>query len=128
MARYQANGVQVVGLRKVVTQMQKLGVKAEDLKGAFTRIGTRALSTANAGTPVRSGALKSSNKKSKRKNSVYLYSGNKRANYAIYPHYGTMYQSAQLYLTKVVEKDGPWAVREIEKEMSQLISQLGLDN
>ena len=128
MPNYQANGFQVVGLRKVVRQMERLGVKSEDLKGAFTRIGTRALSTANAGTPVQSGALKSSNKKSKRKNSVYLYSGNKRANYAIYPHYGTKYQPAQLYLTRVVEKDGDWAVQEIEKEMGRLIKQLGLNN
>ena len=35
--------------------MERLGVKSEDLKGVFTRIGTRALSTANAGTPVADG-------------------------------------------------------------------------
>lgn len=128
MANYQANGFQVIGLRKVVRSMEKLGVKSEDLKGVFTRIGTRALSTANAGTPVQTGALKASNKKSKRKNSVYLYSGNKRANYAIYPHYGTRLQPAQLYLSRVVEKDGQWAVNEIEKEMGRLIKQMGFDN
>jgi HK97 gp10 family phage protein len=127
MAKFQQNGIQVIGLKKVVRQMKKLGVEAQDLKAAFTKIGARALSTANAGTPVRSGALKGSNKQSKRQNSVYLYSGSARANYAIYPHYGTIYQPAQLYLTNVVKQDGPWAAQQIETEMSKLINQLGLN-
>lgn len=126
MAGYRQNGIQVVGLNKVVRQLKKLGIESEDLKRAFTRIGTRALSTANSGTPVRSGALKASNKKSKRANSVYLYSGSKRAPYAIYPHYGTRFQAGQFYLTKVTKKDGPWAVQELEKEMGRLIGELGL--
>lgn len=127
MANYRANGVQIVGLRKVVTTMKKLGVESQDLKAAFQRIGARALSTANAGTPVRSGALKGTNKQSKRQNSVYLYSGSARAPYAIYPHYGTRFQPGQFYLTNVVKQDGPWAAKQIEGEMQRLISQLGLN-
>jgi HK97 gp10 family phage protein len=126
MANYQANGMQVLGLRKVVRTMKRLGVESQDLKKAFTRIGARALSTANAGTPVRSGALKGTNKQSKRQNSVYLYSGAARAPYAIYPHYGTRFQQGQFYLSNVVKTDGPWAVREVEKEMDKLIKDLGL--
>ena len=127
MAGYKQNGVQVLGLNKVVRQLTKLGVESQDLKRAFNRIGQRALNTANAGTPVRSGALKASNKKSKRKNSVYLYSGSKRAPYAIYPHYGTKFQAAQLYLTEAVRKDGPWAVEQVTNEVNRLIDRLGLD-
>ena len=127
MAGFKQNGVQVVGLNKVVRQMRKLGVESTDLKRAFNRIGQRALNTANAGTPVRSGKLKQSNKKSKRQNSVYLYSGSKRAPYAIYPHYGTKFQAAQLYLTNVVKKDGPWAVQEVTKELNRQITLLGLN-
>lgn len=127
MAKYRANGVEVKGLRKVVREVEKLGVEVSDLKQVFTRIGARALSTANAGTPVRTGALKASNKQSKRKNSVYLYSGNAKANYAIYPHYGTINQPAQLYLQAAVKKDGPWAVQELDREMKRLINKVGLN-
>ena len=127
MAKYRANGVEVKGLRRVVREVEKLGVEVSDLKQVFTRIGARALSTANAGTPVRTGALKASNKQSKRKNSVYLYSGNAKANYAIYPHYGTINQPAQLYLQAAVKKDGPWAVQELDKEMKRLINKVGLN-
>ncbi len=128
MANYQQNGVQVIGLRKVVSTMKKLGVESEDLKQAFQRIGARALSTANAGTPVRSGALLRSNKQSRRQNSVYLYSGNARANYARFPHYGTIYQQANPYLSNVVKTDGPWAVAQLEREMDKLINDLGLND
>ena len=128
IANYQQNGIQVLGLKRVVRQMKKLGVESQDLKQAFQRIGARTLSTANAGTPVRSGALLSSNKQSCRQNSVYLYSGNARANYARFPHYGTIYQQANPYLSRVVEKDGPWAVAQLEKEMDKLITDLGLDD
>lgn len=127
MARYQAKGVQVQGLRRVIREVEKLGVEVSDLKQVFTRIGTRALATANAGTPVRTGALKASNKQSKRKNSVYLYSGNRQANYAIYPHYGTINQPAQPYLQAAVKKDGPWAVQELDRELQKLIRQVGLN-
>ena len=53
MAKFQAKGVQVQGLRKVIREVEKLGVEVQDLKSVFTRIGARALATANAGTPVR---------------------------------------------------------------------------
>jgi len=127
MAKYRANGVEVKGLRRVVREVERLGVEVSDLKQVFTRIGARALNTANAGTPVRTGALKASNKQSKRKNSVYLYSGNAKANYAIYPHYGTINQPAQLYLQAAVKKDGPWAVQELDREMKRLINKVGLN-
>lgn len=128
MANYQKNGVQIKGLRKVITQIEKLGVESEDLKGAFQRIGARAISTANAGTPVASGALKASNRQSKRKNSVYLYSGKAKTKYARFVHYGTIYMNERPYLYAAVEKDGPWAVRELENEIDKLITKLGLND
>ena len=127
MAKYRANGIQVQGLRKVIREVEKLGVEVSDLKSVFTRIGARALNTANAGTPVRSGALKASNKQSKRKNSVYLYSGNAKANYAIFVHYGTIKQTANPYLQAAVKKDGAWAVQELDRELGKLIRQVGLN-
>lgn len=126
MAKYQKNGVRVEGLRKVIRSVEKLGVDVEDLRGVFTRIGARAISTANAGTPVSSGALKGTNKQSKRKNSVYLYSGSKKAYYARFVHYGTIFMEARPYLSDVVKKDGPWAVQQLDKELANLISKAGL--
>lgn len=128
MPNYQKNGVEITGLRKVIRQIEKLGVESEDLKGAFQRIGTRALNTANAGTPVASGALKASNRQSKRKNSVYLYSGKKKTFYARFVHYGTIYMPERQYLYKAVERDGPWAVAQLENEMDRLITKLGLND
>lgn len=128
MPNYQKNGIQIVGLRKVIRQIEKLGVEAEDLKAAFRRIGVRALSTANAGTPVSSGALLTSNRQSKRKNSVYLYSGRAKTYYARFVHYGTTQMEARPYLYNAVEKDGPWAVKQLENEMDRLITKLGLND
>jgi hypothetical protein len=128
MAKFQKNGVQVTGLRKTIRAIEKLGAESEDLKGAFQRIGARALSTVNAGTPVLSGALKASNKQSKRKNSVYLYSGRKRQYYAVFQEYGTLYIEPKRYVYRAVEKDGPWAVTQLDREISQIINRLGLND
>lgn len=126
MSKYASKGVEVKGLRKVVRSIEKLGTEVEDLKAVFTRIGARALSTANSGTPVRSGALKASNKQSKRKNSVYLYTGSAKAYYARFIHWGTELQERRPYLQEAVKKDGPWAVQELNKELGTLIRTTGL--
>ena len=119
-------GVEVIGLRKIVRSMEKAGVGVEDLKDAFTRIGNRALNTANSGTPIRSGALLGTNKQSRRKNSVYLRSGSARVPYARFVHYGTIRMGARPYLSDVVKKDGAWAVAELEKELDRLFRKVGL--
>ena len=124
--KYRANGVQVVGLNKVIRSIEKMGVEVSDLKSVFTRIGARAMATANAGTPVKTGALVSSNKQSKRKNSVYLYSGSARVPYARFVHWGTSLMERRPYLSAATEKDGPWAVQELEKELEQITKRVGL--
>lgn len=126
MSKYASKGVEVKGLRKVVREIEKLGTSVEDLKGVFTRIGARALSTANSGTPVRTGALQASNKQSKRKNSVYLYSGSAKAYYARFVHWGTATMERKPYLQYAVKKDGPWAVQELNRELGTLIKKAGL--
>lgn len=126
MSKYASKGVEVIGLRKVVREIEKLGTSVEDLKGVFTRIGVRALNTANAGVPVRTGALLASNKKSNRKNSVYLYSGSAKAYYARFVHWGTIKQEKKPYLSNAVRKDGPWAVQELNRELGTLITKAGL--
>ena len=127
MSKFAKKGVEVKGLREITRGIEKLGADVADLKGVFQRIGARALSTANSGTPIASGALRASNKQSKRKQSVYLYSGSAKAYYARFVHWGTIYQSAKPYLSYAVKKDGPWAVSELERELGTLLRKTKLN-
>ena len=121
MSKFAQKGVEVKGLREITRGIEKLGADVADLKGVFNRIGARAISTANSGTPIASGALRASNKQSKRKNSVYLYSGSAKAYYARYVHWGTALQQKKPYLSLAVRKDGPWAVTELQRELGTLL-------
>lgn len=118
--------VQVVGLNKVVRAMKKYGVAVEDLKGAFSKIGTRLETGARQRTPVVTGKMQGSIRQSKRQNSVWLYAGGKRAYWAPYVEWGTKYQSAQRPLTRTLDANARWGLQEIEKELNQLISKYGL--
>lgn len=127
MSKFAKKGVEIKGLREITRGIEKLGADVADLKEVFTRIGARAISTANSGTPISSGALRASNKQSKRKNSVYLYSGGARTYYARFVHYGTEFQQKKPYLTYAVQKDGPWAVGELNRELTSLLKKTDLN-
>ena len=127
MSKFAQKGVEVKGLREITRGIEKLGADVADLKGVFQRIGARAISTANSGTPIVSGALRASNKQSKRKNSVYLYSGSAKAYYARFVHWGTDIQQRKPYLSYAVTKDGPWAVTELERELGTLLKKTKLN-
>ena len=127
MSKFAQKGVEIKGLREITRGIEKLGADVADLKSVFNRIGARAISTANSGTPISSGALRASNKQSKRKNSVYLYSGSAKAYYARFVHWGTIYQAAEPYLSYAVKKDGPWAVTELERELGTLLKKTNLN-
>ena len=58
--------LEVVGLNKTVRALKKYGVSVEDLKGAFSRIGTRLETGARQRTPVVTGAMQRSIRQSKR--------------------------------------------------------------
>lgn len=118
--------LQVVGLNKTVRALKKYGVSVEDLKGAFSRIGTRLETGARQRTPVVTGAMQRSIRQSKRQNSVWLYAGGKRAYWAPYVEWGTKYQSAQRPLTKTLNANARWGLQEIEKELNGLIQKYGL--
>jgi len=126
-----ATSVRVDGINTVVRQMQRLGVEAEDLKGAFQRVGAKAEGHAQSIAPKRSGALAASVRQSKRKNSVYLYAGynSNRLPYAAVIHFGWPSRNieAQPFMYRTVQVWGPWAVGEIEREMNTLIRKLDLD-
>ena len=124
-----ASQVEVVGLRKVVTQLQRLGTQAEDLKGAFTRIGSRAVTHAQRGAPKRTGRLAGSVRQSRRKNSVYLYAGRARLPYAGPIHFGWPARNikANPWMYRTVDDVGPWAVKELEREIATLIRRLDLN-
>jgi HK97 gp10 family phage protein len=127
VSKFAQKGVEIKGLREITRGIEKLGADVADLKGVFQRIGARAISTANSGTPIVSGALRASNKQSKRKNSVYLYSGGARTYYARFVHWGTIYTAAEPYLSYAVKKDGPWAVTELDRELTSLLRKTKLN-
>lgn len=86
MARPQAAGFQVVGLREVVRDLEALGVEVADLKEAFTAIGQdvadEAVDRLRRENVIRSGALAKSVKPSKAKNKAVVRAGSARAWYA----------------------------------------------
>lgn len=120
--------VQVVGLQQAVRNLEKLGVEAQDLKDAFQRIGTSATAAVHGAAPVRSGKLQSTVKQSKRKNSVYISAGSKKAYYAPYVEFGTSLQPAQHFMMDTMRKEAPAAQKMLEDEMNRLVASLGLDN
>jgi HK97 gp10 family phage protein len=119
--------VEINGLNEVTRSLQKLGVGVEDLKGAFQRIGSKIEAGAKARTPVVSGKFSTSIKQSRRKNSVYLYAGGKRAWHAPYVEFGTKLQKAQRPMTRTLEANKRWGLEEIEKELNTLIRRYRLN-
>ncbi len=95
--------VKVVGLNRTIAQMKKLGVDASDLKEAWEPLGRRGVSTARGLTPSATGALKSSVRASKKQNGVTIRVGYGSKPYAVYPHFGTKYQGAQLWMFKTLD-------------------------
>lgn len=122
-------GVEVVGLNRVVRNMQRMGVSVEDLKGAFTRIGSRAESHAQSTAPRVSGALAGSVRQSRRKNSVYLYAGynSKRLPYAAVIHWGWPRRNIEgnPWMHRTVGVLGTWSVGEMQRELDSVIRRYG---
>jgi hypothetical protein len=128
-------GVQIQGLTKLVSNMQKLGVEADDLKGAFSRIGSRAESHMQSIAPKRTGDLAGSVRQSRRKNSVYIRIGFKNTHRGRWSPYAPIIVfgwpargiSPNPFPFRTVAVYGQWAAREVEKELNKLIRQKGLD-
>ena len=120
--------VTIEGLNQTVRTVKKLGVEAADLKDAFSRIGSRATSKVKSATPVGTGRLKATVKQSRRQNSVYISAGSKRAYYGPFVHWGTHTIKGNPWMTRVANAEAPHALDELQKELDQIIRQLGLDS
>src|SRR5438309_303834 len=83
-----SGGVQVVGLRELVRDMERLGVEVSDLKDAFGQIATEAAHLAASFAPHRSGKLAASVRGSKAKNYAVVAAGGARVRYAGPIEYG----------------------------------------
>ena len=121
------NGIKVLGLNKVVRNLEKLGVDSEDIKDAFTKVGSRVVSQAKLAAPADTGAMKKSIRASRRKNSSYIRMGSAKAYYARFIEYGTLYITPRRVLRGVVQREGAWAVETIESEFNKLIIKRGFD-
>lgn len=118
--------VTVEGLNDTIRTLKKLGAEVSDLKAAFSRIGDKAAAQVRAATPIRTGTLAASVKASKRQNSVYIYSGGAKAFYAPFVEFGTKYQPARRFMRNTAATQGPQALAELEEELGQIITKLGL--
>jgi hypothetical protein len=120
---------EIKGLKQVIRSMERLGVSVSDMKGAFTKIGNRGVSTAKQIAPHRSGALAGTIRQSKAKNKVLLRAGyeSKRLPYAGVIHYGWPRRNIapQPFLTDTVGLLADWAVHTLEDELNTLIRREG---
>ena len=123
-----ATGVRVVGLRKAIRNLEKMGVEAADLKDAFHKIGKMVSSEAHTLAPKLDGTLSSSIRPSKTKNKAVVRAGGARIPYAGVIHYGGYNNiTANPFLTRALERKQNDAVNEMEEALNDLIRRLDLD-
>jgi HK97 gp10 family phage protein len=121
------SGVRVKGLREVVRSLERLGVEAKDLKGAFKRIGALIQHDAQTLAPEKTGRLAASIRPSNTKNKSVIRAGGAKVPYAGVQHYGGYHNiEAKPFLTDAVSRNQSKAVDLMDEELNRLIRSLGL--
>lgn len=123
----QGHGVRVQGLSDTMRRLTRLGVDAEDLKGAMQRVGAKAANDARADIPTRTGALVSSLRQNKAKNKAVLRLGTARTYYASFIEFGTGKIEAVHMLTRAAESNASYMVAQLEREIEGLINKYDLN-
>lgn len=127
MATNGSSSVQINGLKETVRSLEKFGVSAEDLKGAFTKAGTLVATDAKTLVDTKSGALANTIKPSKTKNKSIVRAGSARVVYAGVQHYGGYNNiDPQLFLTTAVDRNAQTIISLVDSELDALITQYGL--
>jgi len=122
-----AAGVSVDGLKQTVRSLERFGVEAADLRAAFKRIGDMVAREAVSITPTLTGRLAASIRASNTKNKSEVRAGGAKVVYAGVQHYGGYNNIVgSHFLEKAVEAKQGDAVRQMERDLSRLISELGL--
>lgn len=121
-------GVKVVGLREVIRDLHRIGVEADDLKTAFSRIAATGARLASAFAPKRTGRLAASVKGNKAKSKAVIRSGSARVPYAGAINYGWPRRGIEPahFMQKADRAIEPEAIRMLEDNLNQLIRERGL--
>ena len=116
--------VRIDGVRQAARDLERLGVRVEDLRAAFGRISSEALPIYQGFTPVRSGRLRGDYRPAKTKNRAVLYVGRTSVPYAGPLNYGWSRRNIAPanFIARGDEVMGPKAVDAIEAELNYLIT------
>lgn len=122
-------GVQVDGLSRLIRDLERLGVEVSDLKEAMGRVATEVMPDYQRHVPRVTGALVGDFRAAKAKGRARLLVGRARVPYAGPVNYGWSARNIKPanFVAKGDAAAAPKASNSLEREISQLISQLNLD-
>jgi phage gpG-like protein len=125
--------VDVDGVTKVIASLQKFNVKSRDLAAAWADIGAKVKTDALPLVNTRTGMLERSIRAGKTKTRAVVRAGKSTVPYAGVIHYGQYTPphahseiQANPFLVEARDKNLPYAVRRVDRELTKLIYQFGL--
>lgn len=120
--------VDVNGVDRVIAALQGFQVKARDLQAAWADIGAKVKTDAVVIAPKLTGRLSASVRAGKAKSRAVVRAGKTSIPYAGVIHYGGYNNiKAQPFLVVSVENNRSYAVNRLDREISTLIRQFGLN-
>lgn len=115
-----ADGVRITGLRPNVAGLRKFGVKAGEMKEAFSDISQAGQAMARARTPIRTGKLLSTTRGAAYSNRASVIQGRGPwVKYASYVNYGTRGRKGTRHLNSVDETWKPYAMRRLAQQLEK---------
>lgn len=137
------SGVRIDGLNQLVRGMQKAGVEVDDLKGAFGAISDEGARLMSSFAPRRSGALAGTIRGNRAKNKAVVMAGKGKVRWAGSTNWGWPASSryggkprrgggwplgmrAQMYTAKTDEALEPYALEQLDQNLTELIRSVGL--
>lgn len=123
-----SGGVRVSGLRRLIAELEGLGLDVQDLKGAMAAVAAEGARYAAGFAPRRSGALAQSVRGNRGKNRAVVAAGRAAVRYAGPINYGWPKRNiaASGFMQKADMKMRPRALRLLEAEIRKSIVKRGL--
>jgi hypothetical protein len=120
--------VEILGLSKLVRDLQALGVEVDELKDAFGSIAAEGARLAASFAPKRSGALAASVRGNRAKAKAVVSAGRARVKYAGVQNYGWPAHNiaATNFMQRADEALRPTVVPTLEKSIEAMIARKGL--
>ena len=120
--------VRVYGAEDVAARFRRLGFKASDLRGAFSKIAADVVSEAKSRAPRQTGRLSSDVRPGLGKTRATVYAGRVGVPYAGVQEYGwpRRHIAAQPFLRPAADNEAQAAADVLVREMQRLINGVGL--